>query len=69
MSREPQRRTKALDFFIANTPNTGCMTPKESCAAANTKLTEAMTNIWADPEADIQGILDQCKTDIEAITK
>lgn len=36
---------------------------------ANTKLTEAMTNIWADPEADIQGILDQCKADIEAITK
>lgn len=36
---------------------------------ANTKLTEAMTNIWAEPEADIQGILDQCKTDIEAITK
>ena len=36
---------------------------------ANTILTEAMTNIWADENADIQAILDQCDADIEAITK
>lgn len=34
---------------------------------ANAILTEAMTNIWADENADIQAILDQCDADIEAL--
>lgn len=37
----PPSSTNTLEVFSANAPNTGCITPNASCAAASTKLIPA----------------------------
>lgn len=37
----PHSSTNTLEVFNATAPNTGCMMPKASCAAASTKLIPA----------------------------